>query len=255
MSDGIAPQKPTFHFDLNWKICVFSLFFFPILIGAGLWQLDRAEQKRTLQQLLTQRQAQPPLALAADSRFKDLDKQALTLRTVTVRGRLDDDHIWLLDNQMFNGKVGYHVIQPLLLDSGEAVLLDRGWLQSSGYRSSLPAIHSPSRTLSITGRLIEPSVNRLLMGDEPAPKWPRVILQVDKTAMEQASTLTLWPLMMQIDESDPVAFAVYWQNINMPASRHQGYAIQWFLMALALAVLTLFANSNLNHVIRAKFQE
>ena len=39
-----------FHWQLNGKSILFSLLFFPLLISLGIWQLDRAGEKRTILQ-------------------------------------------------------------------------------------------------------------------------------------------------------------------------------------------------------------
>ncbi|MCP4063778.1 MAG: SURF1 family protein, partial [Gammaproteobacteria bacterium] len=45
MSDSQG-QHRQWHFD--WRLLVFSGVFLPILIGLGVWQLNRAEEKQLL---------------------------------------------------------------------------------------------------------------------------------------------------------------------------------------------------------------
>ena len=56
---------------------------------------------------------------------------------------------------------------------------------------------------------------------------------------------SLAPGILKLDEASPGAFRTGWQAVNMMPERHTGYALQWFGLALALAILTLFANTNL----------
>jgi cytochrome oxidase assembly protein ShyY1 len=50
---------------------------------------------------------------------------------------------------------------------------------------------------------------------------------------------------VRIDSGQPGALEVDWQVINVSPAKHHGYAVQWFAMALALAVIFGFRSSNL----------
>ena len=50
--------------------------------------------------------------------------------------------------------------------------------------------------------------------------------------------------LLLLDEADPRGFARNWQNQfeQMPPVRHFGYALQWFAMACAVAVIFVVLN-------------
>src|SRR5205807_4943806 len=53
-----------------------------------------------------------------------------------------------------DAKVGYHVITPLVLDDGKAVLVDRGWIPADGDITRFPRVPAaPSGPVTVTGRL------------------------------------------------------------------------------------------------------
>lgn len=246
MEEGGA-GRASFSWALNWKICLFSLLLLPLLIGLGFWQLQRAEQKATLQELLIQQQDLPPLAWVAGASVPT-DASEYLYRRVTMQGQFNQRQIWLLENRIRHGRVGYEVLTPFYLANGGAVLVNRGWIAGTGYRDQLPQV-PPAQTQSISGNLVTPSKNSLLQQELVADAWPQTVLQIDLEQMQALLATPLLPWVLQVDPEHASALDAQWSNINMPASKHLGYAWQWFAMAVALVILTLFANSNLGQVL------
>ena len=235
-----SPEKIPFKLDLNWKISLFAALFLPVLVGLGFWQLQRADEKSTIQQSLEQQQALPPLDLA----LVDPPKNML-FRRVTFSGRPDREHIWLVENQVYQGKLGFHLVVPVALEGGRHVLVNAGWLSAPAHRQDNPALPVLPETAVFTGQLRTVRENPLLRAQHTEEGWPKRLLQVDLAAMENALGKPLLPWVVQLDETSPMAQTVYWPVLNMSADKHIAYAVQWFLLALALAILWLYANSNL----------
>ncbi len=52
--------------------------------------------------------------------------------------------VWLLDNQLIQGKAGYDVVIPVLVsDQGPAVLVNLGWVAAPQSRDQLPELEHP----------------------------------------------------------------------------------------------------------------
>lgn len=236
-----SPQKVPFRLEINWKISVFSLFFLPVLVSLGFWQLQRADEKSTIQQLLEEQQARPPVSLDLQNLT---DSDEWLYRFVWVEGQPDRDHPWLLENQIHQGRLGYHLLLPLILETGEVLLVNCGWLAANQDRTHLPDLPSIPERARLSGRLVKPSHNPLLR-EQPAAVWPRVILQVDTQAASRALDRPVLPWVLQLNADSPMALEVEWRPLNMTADKHRAYAVQWFLLTLALVILTLYANSNL----------
>jgi surfeit locus 1 family protein len=92
----------------------------PLLVALGVWQLNRAEEKRALLALQKQQQSEESVLITGNSP-DNLD--ALLYRSVKVTGHYDSDHQFLLDNQVHQGKAGFFVLTPLLLKQGKKVVL------------------------------------------------------------------------------------------------------------------------------------
>lgn len=241
-------KQSKFKWLLNWKICLFSITLLPLLIVLGFWQLHRAEEKHTLQDLLDQQQDRPPLHLSAVE-GRELQDHDYLYRQVRMEGKFDTQKVWLLENQVWQGRVGYQVIAPFHLHGGGAVLVNLGWLASTGYRDDLPSLPPLDSVTTVTGTLVRPSINTLLKQQKLTDQWPQPILQIEIEQLQQVVDTPLLAWVLQIESQHPAALAVNWRTIQMPASKHLGYAWQWFAMAVALLVLTVFANSNLGQVL------
>ncbi len=98
-----------------------------ILLSLGFWQLHRLAWKEALIQNLEDRTTGPAVPLPAGADLIDSDLAELEFRRVRVTGELDLDSSLSLLNRTFEGKVGVHVIAPLVRPDGDVVLMDLGW--------------------------------------------------------------------------------------------------------------------------------
>lgn len=217
-----------------------ALLLFALLIGLGFWQLDRAQQKKALQAAFAIQSAHAPLAL------ERLDPGALTsrYRRVSARGRYDGEHQVLFDNQISEGRPGYHVLTPLKLASGGAILVNRGWLVADPARRRTPDVAVSEAEVIVQGRIGQPA-NPGLQFAEQGEEWPRVVQSVDYQRLSQALGYPLLPALILLDADAEQGYRRDWQPRfgGFGPARHYGYAVQWFALALALAVIYIVMNS------------
>lgn len=251
-TSGRTPTKQKFEARFNWKIMLFSTLMLPLLTGLGIWQLQRAEDKRTIQESWREQQALAPVPFAEIS-----DHPRENYRRVSLHGKFDGDHYWLLENQILDGRLGYAVLMPFYETASSHILIvNRGWLPAEALRSDLPAVYTPQGAVTVTGSLTEPSDNYFINDTaDYAESWPRKVLEVDldlltAQVMELGYHAPVYDRVLQIDPGSPAAFDAYWQPMNMTTAKHTGYAVQWFTMAAALLLLTIIANSNLTEILR-----
>lgn len=235
-----SPEKAPFKLDVNWKISLFTVVLLPVLVGLGFWQLQRADEKNTIQQSIEQQQALEPIDLAQVE-----PGQTLAFRRVRFFGHPDKQHIWLVENQIYQGKVGFHFLVPVKLENGRNILVNAGWIPAAERRGELPPLPELPESAVFFGQIRTLNDNRFLHGARVDAGWPKRILQADIPAMEQSLGEPLSPWLVQLDAASPMAQTVYWPATNMSADKHIGYALQWFLMAFVLVILWFYANSNL----------
>src|SRR5690554_3100101 len=96
------------QFRFDWKLAAFTALLLPVLASLGFWQLEREAEKRELQNLYTNRQQQAPVELNQLDLGDDLQ-----YRQVSVSGSWDNEHVFLLDNRIYQGQPGFEVLVPM----------------------------------------------------------------------------------------------------------------------------------------------
>lgn len=232
-------NRPVFRFaPARWPTLAF-LALLPLLLGLGVWQLDRAEQKRSLlSEIRSAAEAEPvPLAEAGKSYHGE------RLVRVTAEGRYDAERQFLLDNQIENGRVGYRVMTPLILEgSPRALLVDRGWRAAPLTRGRLPELNTPEGPQRVAGVLGDGPSTGLRLGAamvEDEAGWPRRIQYLDFEALQ---AVLPYPLEGAVLETDDPVQARLESLAAFGPERHMGYAVQWFALAAALCVLYIVVN-------------
>lgn len=216
-----------------------TLTAFLILINLSWWQLSRADAKA--QQLHRLAQLQTNGALQSDQ-LSRLALQDIDGAPLQGNGRWLAPYIWLLDNQVLHGRVGYDVIVPVQMPGLEQPLLvNLGWLAAESSRQRLPEVNIANE-LELQGLLRTEPDGLPLLGQnaEANGSWPMRIQQVVFTELSGLSGLSLYPaLLYQQQRSD---FVPHYQPVVLPPEKHRGYALQWFLLAVAVLGVALAAS-------------
>ena len=223
----------------NWKLALLTLFFFSLFIKLGFWQLSRAHQKEKLLQSFTKRGGKSPLTFKEMNSIKDL-----RFYRAKLTGQFDNLHTLLLDNKIFNGKVGYEVYTPFKAEGIETpILVDRGFIPLGKSRSELPGISSIIGRIEVSGMLnFPPTYVAFGKMNESQLSSPWRIEFINLPLLSQALHEPLFPYTLTLTPNHPAAFAIEWQIVTMGPERHRGYAIQWFAFALTLVVLFVALN-------------
>lgn len=201
--------------------------------------MSRAHYKRALEELYAERAHDVPVHL--DSRIAD--PAPLLYRAVELTGRFDGAHTFLLDNRVQQGRVGYEVYSPLQVRPDLWVLVDRGWVAASEDRRELPRIETPQTMVELRGIIGLPPGKTLILGEQEAPGWPKVIERVDMGRLSQQLGRELQSVVILLDPASPHGFAREWQVTPVGAQRHLAYAFQWFSLAAVLLIVYLVVNT------------
>ena len=229
-----------------WLITVAAVASILVTASLGRWQLSRAAQKQTLQSLLDQRAALPPLdnrALRGQTLAGDGTAQDLTHRAVVLQGRWVPEHTVYLDNRQMQGRPGFFVATPLQLEGGDGVVLvQRGWVpRDQADRTKLPTVATPGGPVSLVGRIAPPPSRLFDLGEEGSSP---IRQNVDLDALARETRLTLRPLSLQQLDGTAAAGDGLQREWAAPAAdvhKHYGYAFQWFaLCALTIGLYVWF---------------
>ena len=219
-----------------------TLLVLPVLIALGVWQLDRAHQKKVFQTAFQIQTALPAVSVTA----VDLTDPRALYRRVKVKGHYDSGHQILLDNKIMDGQPGYHVFTPLWLPGGDrAILVNRGWVALGDSRERLPNIAVTDANIVLTGRVGQPANPGLRLDDTAsASTWPRVVQYVDYETLSTDLSYPLAPAVILLDPESPSGYRREWRPsfAGFGPERHQGYAVQWFALAVTLMVIYIAVN-------------
>jgi surfeit locus 1 family protein len=220
------------------------------MFSLGLWQLDRAEFKDTLQQKIVERKNLAPVNLNVGLDKLPTTSEDRRYRPVHLTGRYDTAHSFLLDNKTFNGHVGYHVFTPLKIDDVTTVLVNRGFVSQGATRQQLPNIISVEESLEISGLLdMEPSRGLVLADNvQDTTQWPVVLQYVDLDEISALLNYPLYDMVLWLDKVDDADNSLGYFDYDLPvlnlnSAKNNGYAFQWFAMSLALLLIYLFVNT------------
>jgi surfeit locus 1 family protein len=97
---------------------------FAVLIGLGVWQLQRNDWKQDLVEERTHRTTALPVPATA---IYDAPADEIDYRRAVAIGSWDHAHAVILANRARFGTRGEELVTPLLLPDGRAVLVNRGW--------------------------------------------------------------------------------------------------------------------------------
>ncbi|MGR8980394.1 MAG: SURF1 family protein [Gammaproteobacteria bacterium] len=217
------------------------LCVFPLLLALGFWQLDRAQEKRAYLDLLAGNKAAETITLTGAAAGSLV---SLRYRPAKAAGHYDAEHQFLIDNQIKDGRPGYLVLTPFKLKNGEkAVLVNRGWVPLTGDRSELPDIRIKENQSMVKGRINSfPSVGIKLPGaDKPTAGWPSIVQVVDTAILVKELGYPLFDFMIELDKDLPEGYKREWRElVILPPEQHVAYAVQWFGLALTLALLFIW---------------
>ncbi|CAA9891771.1 SURF1-like protein [Candidatus Methylobacter favarea] len=217
------------------------LCLLPLLIALGIWQLGRSEEKREFLELEQRQAASEVLHLSPVS---EDNPETLRYRKVEVKGHYDNAHQFLIDNQVSEGKPGYFVMTPLVLEGADkAVLVNRGWIPLNRDRSVLPNVEVKKLQATITGRINSfPRVGIKLAGAGiPTSTWPSVVQVVDSNILARKLGYPLFQFQVELDKHLPNGFKREWRTTTlMLPEQHIAYAIQWFALALTLTIIFIW---------------
>ena len=211
-----------------------ALLGIALTLGLGFWQLSRAAGKIALQDTMDARQHLPMLdgatlrdpALAADNLY----------RPVRLRGEWLAQHTVYLDNRQMQGRQGFFVVTPLLLEgSGQAVLVQRGWAPRNFVdRTQVPPVATPAGPVEVTGR-IAPPPGKLYEFVASATGAIRQNLDLQQFSGEIGRPLAA----VSVLQSGPPADGLTrdWPRVNLGVDKHYGYAVQWFALGGLIALL------------------
>jgi surfeit locus 1 family protein len=208
--------------------------FVVLFLVAGLWQLDRREEKQALRAAFDEDTGYATYAAGDAIR---------AFQGIALRGRYLDERQIILDNMIVDGRVGHYVLTPFETAPGDPlVIVNRGFLplKEGGIRQADIAIDdSVRRVRGRAGRLPRPGY-RMGAAIPEVTGWPVHAVYPDYADIEVTLGRSIAPFVVLLDADEVGGFARAWRPEGIGPGRHLAYAVQWFAMAAVLTGLLLW---------------
>ena len=217
-----------------WLITVAAVLATLATLSLGQWQLNRAAEKRAIQE---QRDQQGERSALDNAAFMALSNPLEELhRPVQLKGHWLADQTVFLDNRQMNAKPGLYVITPLKIEGSSAVVVvQRGWIaRNFEDRTQLPKVRTLTGTVVVEGRIAPPPSKLYEMG---GPDSGVIRQNLDLSLFSAETGLPL--LSMSIQQSGAASDGLLreWPVVGTGVEKHYGYAFQWFALSALIALL------------------
>lgn len=222
-----------------------------VMVRLGIWQLDRLDQRRTINRQYARAMQLPPLDLNQPL-LADLSQEVY--RDAVVTGEYDYSGEVLLRNQAWEDRPGYHLLTPLRIDgSDRLVLVDRGWIPLDDGSVERRAAYQQAGRVHVTGRL---------MPAQPEPRFGGLTdpaLAPGQARLEAWNWVNLERIGLQLNRpllplyliAAPEPGSLTQRSlpaVDLSEGSHMSYALQWFAFALILlAGYPFYVRRQLHH--------
>ena len=221
--------------NFKTKILIFAIIFVPITISLGMWQIERANEKKLIIANYDKLLVSAPIVLQKNQMLDNW-------QPIETIGTYEDTIVYE-DNAINNGKAGFKVYHLFRNDDGTFIFVHRGFIERNLIKNNLPEVEIPAEKKSIYGTTLFKQNNAFVKNIEESDS--RIIqefnasLLIDKYPMLKDKYLH--PFLFNLDLRDVNKYQPIEKPVNMTASKHIGYAIQWFGLCAALIILTIYA--------------
>lgn len=223
-----------------WAVVV-TLVLTSVFIRLGVWQLERANEKRTFQNQQEVLMKKGNVNINKLSSLQDV----FEYQNAEVAGKYLSDKVILLDNKPYNGVHGYHVITPFKVKNTEKyILVNRGWIPMKVRREDLPKVDTSGQQQVISGMIKYPS-SQFKLGEaiNENNQWPWRIQWIEIEHIAKQLHVELLPFIILQEKQENSGFIRDWKIVVSPPEKNVSYAVQWFSFAIVLLIIFIVVNT------------
>jgi len=203
------------------------------LVSLGFWQLDRADEKRSIEASIKKANSGAVELIISEDNLQDKEYYE-----VRLQGKYLNDKQFIYDNQIVDQASGYYVLTPFALnEQSKVVLINRGFIPWNGRRDKLADIFIDRGEREIKIQISKPIKRMELKASEIGREFPVLLQALDLEEMRAIAKLDFSEVIGLLDADSTDGFIRKWEPYTGSIEKHVGYAIQWFLMALVLAII------------------
>lgn len=210
----------------SFLLCVLAAL---VCVRLAHWQLDRLDQKRTINASITAARNASPIPVDEAVSTSSAPGSRREYSRVRAVGQFDTAREVLVRNRTLNATLGYYVLTPLRTTDGPVLWVVRGWVAASpGGATTMPTYGpAPSGTVTLEGRVRKPesgSTGAVRVSDrnlitritpdalkaDGEPAYDAFVELISSTPASADSSLSALPTPDDLDEGPHLAYAVQW---------------------------------------------
>jgi len=225
-----------------WKTTVLVLVAVAVMVRLGIWQLDRLQQRRAFNTRVEAQLSATPLDLSGE--YLESDLYSMEYRSAFVMGEFDHERQVVLRNQDWQGRLGVHLLTPLLIeDTDAALLVDRGWIPYEDFTEGKLGTYDVEGSTQVEGILrrsqSKPAIGGRAdqvpgPGEAPLQAWNWInINDISKQLPYPLLPAYIAQVPTSAEQSLPYRSDL---DLDLTEGSHLGYAFQWFTFAAILGI-------------------
>jgi surfeit locus 1 family protein len=199
-------------------------------VKLAIWQWHRLNERRAFIAAVDVGSSRPPTPLSELVTASGIAAPE-AYRRVVATGRYDVAREVVLYGRTLNEQPGNHVLTPLVLPDGRAVIVDRGWVPFQMNTPPVAGALPPTGTVAVTG-VLEPT-------DPPGQAGPAggritTTTTVDVPRLAQQLPYRVLPMYLWLQSQSPAQTSGEPAPAPLPPldeGPHLGYLIQWLAFA------------------------
>jgi len=133
-----------------------------------------------------------------------------------------------------------------LEETGELVLVSRGWTTGILPPDTPPYLNPVSGRLEISGQIFVPAPDARIIASEVDPsQWPLRMRSLEIDIVQDILGESVFPFEVRITADQPGSLVRHWPAVHIDVNQNLFYAVQWFSFALIVLFVAVLASSNL----------
>ena len=214
------------------KLLAFALLIATTCVALGIWQIARLHQTEQYNAAVRSGLSAPPepvKTLLPDG----ADPDTVRYRHAEATGTYDIAHEFVLYGRTQASQAGNHLLTPLMLSDGSAIIVDRGWVPLDVDQPASSEGAPPIGEVNVVGVLFRSE------GDPPslvgnAPTAGTTLSTIDLARIQSQLPYRVAPLYLLLQQQSPAqsgALPIPSPMPDLSNGPHLDYAIQWFTFA------------------------
>jgi surfeit locus 1 family protein len=210
---------------------------FATLSGLGYWQVQRAAWKEgVLNSLAQEYQKHVSQTVLTSADFLAPEKNNFKVVRGNVQGHFLAQNRTLLWPVPYEGNYGFSMLDGFRLESGEIIMVDRGWIDENLQTKKPVAVilpPPPKIKVSISGLVRAREENFFTLDNNPAEnRWYKFRENEIAAYLGEREVLPLVLYAEEIGGAPENSLGTLKNSKILPANNHAQYAAFWFAMAL-----------------------